>query len=218
MSAHTPSRSSTFRNIRKVDCPTALGYQVTLTTGGRCYEPFIPGSTDVSLRAALRVRNELYVKHNTGPRLALLRPVTPPVKKEGTTSGYTGVYQYETIEKNGSKHPVFGCNVRNLSTGKSSNKGIRIHLYPSYRTALKEAVELTTENNIEYNRIVDQYNKLILPAIHTAAAAEAEAEVLTPLLGALVGFNKLCWSKAKRILYPDGIIDPIDVRKQHHRR
>jgi len=202
--------ASIYPNIRTINSESVTGYQVNISAFGECYQPYFPGLNNKSLRSALKARNKLYKKLNIGPRYAILQKLPLPVKGADTNTGIYGIAERVRTERNGSEYVAYVCRMRNLITGRASNKEIRLYLYRSKKKARNAAIALVNANAEAYNKVVDRYNKMALRELFKVA--EAEAVSLKPRLYKLNERSQKRWDEAFKKVFPRGLNDPIDVR------
>ncbi len=198
---------ASYCNITKI--PAYNGYQIKLNVPGvDPYQIFFGGICQNMLKECLSERNSLYKKHNILPKGILIKLLDGPNKSISSSSGYRGIYDHCYQEKNGSEIDVFNVSLRNLNTGKPTNRSIRKHHYRSNASAIKYCINLRKANIDCYNSIVGIYNNMLF--LDCMKVAKQESIDLRPRLGLFIKFDRERWDRARDTAFPDGFINTIE--------
>ena len=199
-----------FCNISQHNSDKIKGYQVRATVNGKEVQPFFGGTTDTSLKAALKERNQIWKTNGITARNILMNPLKGTVKSKESSSGWHGIYDKTEVERGGSACDVYAVHLRNLVTGKPTNRAFRKHLYKKPELALREAKALRKRNIEAFNLMVADYNEIAFS--EAMKFANKEVRQLEPCLNELVGFNKKRWDKVFKKHFPKGLNSAIDPK------
>ncbi len=203
-----------FCNISKHNSDKIKGYQVRTTVDGKEVQPFFGGLSEASLQAALKERNRIWKEHRIIARNILISPLKGTVKSKESSSGWHGIYDKTEVERSGAACDVYAVHLRNLATGKPTNRAFRKHLYKNPEQALREAKALRKRNIEAFNKMAEDYNAGIYK--DASKLADQEVKQLTPCLHTVVGFDEKRWQKIFKKHFPQGLesnIDPATVGK-----
>jgi hypothetical protein len=203
-----------FCNISKHSSDKIKGYQVRTTIDGKEVQPFFGGLGEASLQAALKERNRIWKEHRIIARNILISPLKGTVKSKESSSGWHGIYDKTEVERSGAACEVYAVHLRNLATGKPTNRAFRKHLYKNSEQALREAKALRKRNIEAFNKMAEDYNAAIYK--DASKLADQEVKQLTPCLHTVVGFDEKRWQKIFKKHFPQGLesnIDPATVAK-----
>ncbi|MBV1872246.1 MAG: hypothetical protein KUG83_06830 [Gammaproteobacteria bacterium] len=204
-----------FCNISKHDSDKIKGYQVRATVLGKEVQPFFGGLSNDSLKAALKERNKIWKKNGIIARNVLMTPLKGTVKSKESSSGWHGIYDKTEVERSGTACDVYAVHLRNLSTGKPTNRAFRKHLYKTPQAALREAKSLRKRNIEAFNSMVEAYNTKVYK--EAVKLADKEVRQLKPFLNDVVGFDQKRWNTVFKAHFPNGLdsnIDPKTVKEK----
>ena len=199
-----------FCNISKHDSDKIKGYQVRATVSGKEVQPFFGGLSNESLKAALKERNKIWKKNGIIARNVLMSPLKGTVKSKESSSGWHGIYDKTEVERSGTACDVYAVHLRNLATGKPTNRAFRKHLYKTPEAALREAKSLRKRNIQAFNNMVEAYNEKIYKA--AIKLADKEVRQLKPFLNDVVGFDQKRWGAVFKSQFPNGLESNIDPK------
>ncbi len=199
--------NTSFCNI--TDIPRYNGLQIKLNVMQvKPYQIYFGVICKESLKKCISKRNDLYRKHSVLPKGILLKKLTGPVKSKTSSSGYHGIYDHIYLEKTGDEIAVFSVSLRNLVTGKATNRSIRKHHFSSDIAAKKRARELRRTNINHYNSIIDVYNDMLFN--DCIKIADQEMKDLKPRLHLFIKFDRARWNMARDTIFPNGFINNIE--------
>ncbi|MBL4607247.1 MAG: hypothetical protein JKY01_05390 [Pseudomonadales bacterium] len=199
-----------FCNISKHDSDKIKGYQVRATVNGKEVQPFFGGLSNESLKEALKERNKIWKKNGIIARNVLMSPLKGTVKSKASSSGWHGIYDKTEVERSGAACDVYAVHLRNLATGKPTNRAFRKHLYKTPEAALREAKSLRKRNIEAFNSMVEEYNASIYK--DAVKLADKEVRQLKPFLNDVIGFDKNRWDKVFKKHFPTGLESNIDPK------
>jgi len=199
-----------FCNISKHDSDKIKGYQVRATVDGKEVQPFFGGLNNESLKAALKERNNIWKQNGIIARHVLMTPLKGTVKSKESSSGWHGIYDKTEVERSGTACDVYAVHLRNLATGKPTNRAFRKHLYKTPEAALRQAKALRRRNIEAFNNMVEEYNDSIYK--DAVKLANKEARQLKPFLNDMIGFDKKRWDKVFKKYFPSGLQSNIDPK------
>lgn len=197
-----------FCNISKHNSDKIKGYQVRTTVNGKEVQPFFGGLSEASLQAALKERNRIWKENRIIARNILVAPLKGTVKSGESSSGWHGIYDKTEVERSGAACDVYAVHLRNLATGKPTNRAFRKHLYKNSEQALREAKALRKRNIDAFNKMAEEYNADIYK--EAFKLADQEVKKLKPCLHDVIGFDEKRWQKIFKKHFPFGLESNID--------
>ena len=186
-----------FLNISRIESESVNGFQVKYSVNKREYQPFF-GFTDANaLKKCLMARNELYREYGF-PKAILLDEIPINVRSKKSSTGWHGIYDREEVDyRRGTSVSVVSISIRNLQTGKPTNRSFRKSHYKSERACLNAAKRYRKENLATYNAIVREYNELVIA--DAQRLIKEEVKTLKSRLHNLRGFDPKRWLRARAL-------------------
>lgn len=202
---------SKFSNISQANYKNVKGSQVKVTFNKKELQPFYGNSSqcgkDEQLREALLRRNDIWSKLGITSRHILKEPLKLCIYSNTSNIKIHGLTKSTHTERRKNREfkqtDVIGACIRNLETGRATNRKFTIHLFKNEHAAINRAKSVRDQNIRIYNNIVNVYNEIIL--IEAKKLAKKEAIILKPLLHRLKKHSQAIWKESIKIAYPNGL-------------
>ena len=186
-----------FLNISRIESESVNGYQVKYSVNKREYQPFFGFTDENALKKCLQARNELY-RELGFPKAILLSEIPINVRSPNSSTGWHGIYDREEVDyRRGTSVSVISISIRNLKTGKPTNRSFRKSHYKTEKACLNAAKRFRRENLAAYNAIVRKYNELVIAGAEQLI--EEEVKTLKSRLHTLKGFDAKLWQQAVQL-------------------
>jgi len=163
-----------------------------------------------ALKKALTLRNAFYKEHQILPESLFVRPASP-CKKKKSLSGYSQIYPCIN-DRRRDMATMLAVKLRNLQTSKQTHMRVLLDGKSIKNSqALVTLLALRQKNVVQFNRIVDTYNKIRF--VKLLPVAESESKNLIPELYQYNYFDNDLWCRSIERVFKNGLYNCYTANK-----